>query len=446
LETDFLLPFLEFFLVSRGQTERIIRREFRRMKKMVMVRPFRGLRPRKSLVDKVASPPYDVLSTDEARRMASDNPLSFLHIIRAEIDFEESVDPHSDEVYLKGAENLRRLITEGIMRQDETPCLYIYRLCVGDHKQTGVVAGVSVDEYRSGVIKKHERTRPDKEDDRARHIETIGANTGPVLLTYRSSERIDSLVSRICEDEPENDFVADDGVRHTLWVVHEKERLDSLVDAFREVDSLYIADGHHRAAAAARVRELKKAKNPSHTGEEQYNFFLGVLFPHTELRILDYNRVVKDLGGLSEDEFLKRVSERFTVSPTDTPSPEKRHQFGMFLGGRWFRLKAKEGTYSEEDAVGRLDVAILQNNLLRPVLGIEDPRTDKRIDFVGGIRGVEELERRCREDSAVAFALYPTSIEELMDIADAGLSMPPKSTWFEPKLRSGIVVKLLDEK
>jgi len=413
---------------------------------MVMVRPFRGLRPRKDLVDKVASPPYDVLSTDEAQRMASGNPLSFLHIIRAEIDFEESVDPHSDEVYLKGAENLRRLITEGIMRQDETSCLYIYRLCVGDHKQTGVVAGVSVDEYRSGVIKKHERTRPEKEDDRARHIETIGANTGPVLLTYRASERIDTLVSGICEDEPECDFVADDGVRHTLWVVHEKDRLDNLVDAFREVDSLYIADGHHRAAAASRVRELKKAKNPSHTGEEQYNFFLGVLFPHTELRILDYNRVVKDLGGLSEEEFLRKVSEKFTVEPTDIPSPNERHQFGMFLGGRWFRLKAKEGTYSEEDPVGRLDVAILQDNLLGPILGIEDPRTDKRIDFVGGIRGVEELERRCREDSVVAFALYPTSIDELMDIADAGLSMPPKSTWFEPKLRSGIVVKLLDEK
>lgn len=413
---------------------------------MVMIRPFRGLRPRKDVVDRVASPPYDVLSSEEAQKMAADNPLSFLHIIKAEIDFDRTVDAHSEEVYRRGAENLRRMITDGILFQDESPCLYIYRQRMGEHIQTGVVAGVSIDEYQSGIIKRHEHTRPEKENDRARHIEAIGANTGPVLLAYRAERSIGSAVESICEEEPEYDFTADDGVRHTLWVVKEENRISDFIEAFRRIDSLYIADGHHRSAAASRVRELRKARNPSHTGGEQYNFFLGVLFPHNQLQILDYNRVVRDLGGLSEEEFLRGLSKRFEVESTDTPKPRRKREFGMFLGGRWFRLKVKEGVFRQDDPVGRLDVAILQNALLEPVLRIRDPRRDERIDFVGGIRGTEELERRCRTDCTVAFTLYPTSMEELMEIADAGLTMPPKSTWFEPKLRSGIVVKMLDEK
>jgi uncharacterized protein (DUF1015 family) len=366
-------------------------------------------------------------------------------VVKAEIDLDPSLDAHSEEVYRKGADNLRKLIADASLVRDETPCFYVYQQRMGEHVQAGVVAGASVDEYQAGLIKKHEHTRPDKETDRARHIEILGANAGPVFLTYRASEAVDAIVERVRAGEPAYDFTAGDGVIHTLWVVSDEETVSALKQAFASLPCLYVADGHHRSAAASRVREIRKEANPGHTGEEQYNFFLTVIFPHNQLQILDYNRVVKDLGPLTEEKFLEEVKIRFNAAPADDPKPREKGAFGMFLGGKWYRLQAKPDTLSTGDPVESLDVAILQNSLLGPVLGIRDPRTDPRIDFVGGIRGLAELERRCAEDAAVAFALYPTSVNELMDIADAGKVMPPKSTWFEPKLRSGIVVKMLEE-
>jgi uncharacterized protein (DUF1015 family) len=395
-------------------------------------------------VQDVASPPYDVLTSEEARAVAADNPLSFLHIVKAEIDLEPSVDVHSEEVYRKGAENLQKLIEDGNLVRDEAPRFYIYQQRMGEHVQAGVVAGASVDEYQDNLIKKHEHTRTDKENDRARHIEVLGANAGPVFLTYRASHRVDEIVDLVRTGKPEYDFTAEDGVAHTFWVVGDKDAA-ALEEAFREVPCLYVADGHHRSAAASRVREIKKAANPNHTGDEQYNFFLTVIFPHNQMQIMDYNRVVKDLGSLTEESFLEQAAIRFNLVETDEPKPREKGTFGMYLGGKWHKLQAKPDTLSTGDPVESLDVAVLQNSLLGPVLGIRDPRTDPRIDFVGGIRGLEELERRCTADAVLAFALYPTSVEELMAIADAGKVMPPKSTWFEPKLRSGIVVKTLDE-
>lgn len=412
---------------------------------MAVIRPFRGYRPRPDVVQRVASPPYDVLSSEEARVAAEGNPLSFLHVVKAEIDLDPSVDVHSDEVYRKGSENLQRLISQEHLLQDETPCFYVYQQRMGDHVQAGVVAGASVDEYQNDLIKKHELTRADKENDRAHHIEILGANAGPVFLTYRASKAVDSLVDRVRKGTPEYDFVAEDGIGHTFWVVEDEKTVDGFRQAFAAVECLYVADGHHRSAAASRVRELKKKANPGHTGKEQYNFFLSVIFPHDQLNILDYNRVVKDLGSLTQEQFLGEVRARFNPARTDDPKPKEKGNFGMFLGGIWYRLQALPDTLAGPDPVESLDVAVLQNSLLGPVLGIRDPRTDPRIDFVGGIRGLAELERRCARDAVVAFVLYPTSIEELMAIADAGKVMPPKSTWFEPKLRSGIVVKLLEE-
>jgi len=412
---------------------------------MALIRPFRGYRPRADVVEKVASPPYDVLSSDEAREAAAGNPLSFLHVVKAEIDLDPSVDVHSDEVYRMGARNLRRLIDDGFLVRDQAPCFYVYQQRMGAHLQAGLVVGASVDEYQSGLIKKHEHTRKDKETDRARHTEILGANAGPVFLTYRADPAVDSVVETVRAGEPEHDFVAEDGVGHTLWAVRDEDTIGALIRVFAAVPALYVADGHHRSAAASRVREIRKEANPGHTGEEQYNFFLAVLFPHDQLQILDYNRVVKDLGALTEDDFLGQVGTRFDVVATDSPKPVKKGSFGMYLGGRWYRLGAKPEAFSAGDPVANLDVSILQENLLGPLLGIEDPRTDPRIDFVGGIRGLDELERRCGLDAVAAFAFHPTGIEELMDIADAGKVMPPKSTWFEPKLRSGIIVKRLDD-
>jgi uncharacterized protein (DUF1015 family) len=412
---------------------------------MADIRPFRAFRPRPDVVHEVASPPYDVLSSEEARAAAESNPLSFLHVVKAEIDLDPSVEVHSEEVYRKGAENLQKLIANGHLVRDELPCLYVYQQRMGDHVQAGVVAGASVEEYQNDLIKRHEHTRPDKENDRARHIEILGANAGPVFLTYRSSEVIDSVIDRIRSGKPEYDFVAEDGIGHTLWVVDNAEIIEELRVAFAAVPCLYVADGHHRSAAASRVREMRKETNPEHTGDEQYNFFLTVIFPHNQLKILDYNRVVKDLGSHSREQFLEEVGARFNLAPADDPKPREKGTFGMYLGDKWYRFQATPDTLAGGDPVESLDVAILQNNLLGPLLGIKDPRTDSRIDFIGGIRGLEELERRCSQDAAIAFALYPTSIDELMAIADAGKVMPPKSTWFEPKLRSGIIVKMLIE-
>ena len=413
---------------------------------MAKLQPFRAWRPRPEVCAQVASPPYDVLSSAEAREMAGGNPLSFLHVVKPEIDLEPTTDLYAPEVYATGAANLRRLIDDGVLIREEEPALYLYRQRMGDHIQTGVVAGASVDEYEADLIKKHEHTRPVKEDDRTRHIDALDANTGPVFLTYKARAEIDALVEQLTASEPTYDFVAGDGIQHVLWVVDDPGHRDELIDAFTRVPELYVADGHHRSAAGTRIRALRRDGNPEHTGEEAYNYFLSVIFPDDQMMILDYNRVVRDLNGLEVDAFLAAVSEHFDPQPVDDGRPARKRCFGMYFDGKWFRLTAKEGSFPIDDPVNSLDVAILQNNLLAPVLGIGDSRSDERIDFVGGIRGLGELERKVDSGEwAVAFALHPTSIDQLFAVADAGLVMPPKSTWFEPKLRSGLIVRPLSD-
>jgi len=413
---------------------------------MAKLKPFRAWRPRPDVCAEVASPPYDVLSSAEAREMVAENPLSFLHVVKPEIDLEPGTDVYAPEVYETGAANLRRLVDDGALIREEKPALYLYRQRMGDHVQTGLVAGASVDEYEADLIKKHEHTRPVKEDDRTRHIDALDANTGPVFLTYKARPEIDALVERLTTTDPTYDFVAPDGIRHVLWVVDSPADRDALVDVFAEVQDLYVADGHHRSAAGTRIRALRRDANPDHTGDESYNFFLSVIFPDKQMMILDYNRVVRNLNGLDQDAFVTSLGERFEMEPTEDGRPARRRCFGMYLGGRWYRLTAKDGSFPSDDPVSSLDVAILQDNLLAPVLGIGDPRSDERIDFVGGIRGLEELERKVDSGEwAVAFALHPTSIEQLFAVADAGLVMPPKSTWFEPKLRSGLIVSPLSD-
>ncbi|MDD5306674.1 MAG: DUF1015 family protein [Deltaproteobacteria bacterium] len=415
---------------------------------MSIIKPFRALRPTPDKASRVASPPYDVLSSEEARAMAQGNPDSFLHVSKPEIDLDPDVDLYSDQVYAKGAENLARLHKDGVLFREERPCLYVYqqtmRIRDRDHVQVGVVAGASVAEYQSGLIKKHELTRADKEKDRTRHLDTLNVNSGPVFLTYKASDRIDALVDGVRAGKPVYDLVADDGIRHVVWVVDGVAAIAALTGEFAKLPNMYVADGHHRSAAASAVHDLRKAKNPHHTGEEGYNHFLAVIFPHDQMHIMDYNRVVKDLKGQSQGSFLNAVREKFEAEKTESPRPGRATEFGMFLGGQWYRLRARPGSYDGQDPVRSLDVSILQENLLAPLLGIGDPRRDKRIDFVGGIRGTAELERRVNGGWAVAFALHATSMDQLMAIADAGQIMPPKSTWFEPKLRSGLLVRPLD--
>ncbi len=412
---------------------------------MAQIRPFRALRPTPEHVKDVASPPYDVLNSAEARLMAVGKPYTFLHVVKPEIDLPVDTDPYDASVYAKGKENLDRLAHDGVMIQEAKPCLYFYRQAMGYHKQCGLVCCASVDDYVNDVIKKHEHTRADKENDRIRHVDTLNANTGPVFLTYRAVGWMKSLTDEYIEREPLYDFVTDDGIWHTVWKIEDDEIIQRIEDFFAEVPVLYVADGHHRSASATKVGLMRRAANPHNTGEEEYNFFLAVIFPHDQLYIMDYNRIVKDLNGHTPQEFMSLVKEKFDVVPAEAAfSPEKLHTFGMYLGGAWYRLTAKAGSFPEKDPVNSLDVAIMQNNLLQPILGIQDPRKDKRIDFVGGIRGLGELERRVNDGEAVAFAMHPTTIEQLMAIADAGEVMPPKSTWFEPKLRSGILVHYLD--
>jgi uncharacterized protein (DUF1015 family) len=413
------------------------------------IQPFKGYVPNVELADKVASPPYDVLSSDEAREMAKDNPHTFLHVVKPEIDLPVETDIHAEEVYLKGAENLNQLIGCNDLVRSETPSFYVYRQVMGDIVQTGLVVGASVDEYNNNLIKKHEFTRKDKEDDRAKHVDTLNANTGPVFLTYPHKDNIDAFVAEITSEKPHIDFIADDGIGHTLWLVDDADKCVKLQKMFAAIPALYVADGHHRSAAASRVQAIRKANNPNHTGNESYNYFLSVIFPDNQLYVMDYNRVLKDLNGLTEQQLMDKVKEVFEVTELNVPDPQdakstKRTEFAMYLDNKWYKLNVKDGVVPENDPVKSLDVAILQNNILNPVLGIDDPRTNKRIDFIGGIRGLKELERRCALDCKVAFALYPTGMDQLMNIADAGEVMPPKSTWFEPKLRSGMVVRKLD--
>ncbi|MFQ5584526.1 MAG: DUF1015 domain-containing protein [Calditrichia bacterium] len=415
---------------------------------MATVRPFAALRPQKEYAPKIASPPYDVLSSDEAREMAKDNPLSFLHVVKPEIDLEPGIDHYDEKVYRKGAENLHKLVEKGYLQQDTSPSFYVYRQVMGNHQQVGLVACASVEEYEKDIIKKHELTRQEKEDDRLNHIKHLNAQTGPVFLTYRARESMDTLIDKAVSEPAEYDFEDENKVRHTFWVIRKNELIEAIQSEFKQVDYLYVADGHHRSAAAMRMKRLMQQQNPTHTGQEEYNFFLTVIFPHNQMQILDYNRIVKDLNGYSVNEFLEMVSRKFSLTPQDNGNefkPSEKHTFGMYLNGQWYKLAAKEGIFNADDPVERLDVSILQNNLLSPILGIEDPRKDQRIDFVGGIRGLKELEKRVNSgDWQVAFALYPTSMDDLMAIADAGKIMPPTSTWFEPKLRSGLAIHLLD--
>ncbi len=409
---------------------------------MADVRPFRAYRPPRDLASRVACPPYDVLNTEEARELARGNEVSFLHVNKPEIDFPSGHDPYAPEVYTKGRENLKAMIAKGLLVRDPAPCFYVYRQVMGEHAQTGLVAGASIAEYEDDRISKHEFTRPDKEDDRTRHIDVLDANDEPVFLTYFARPGIDRLVAEVCAAEPAYDFTSADGIGHTLWVVSDPAQVDAFRRLFAEVPRLYVADGHHRSAAATRVRRARRERDGSAAGEKEYDHFLTVIFPHDQMKIIAYNRVVHDLHGMSEEAFLARVRERFEVTPAPQAEPERARSYGMFLSGRWHRLVPKAGSVPEDDPVNSLDVAVLQNNLLSPVLGIDDPRRDKRIDFVGGIRGTAELQKRVQSGkAAVAFALHPVSIEQLILVADAGQVMPPKSTWFEPKLRSGLFVR-----
>ena len=413
---------------------------------MAIIRPFRAFRPPRELAAKVAALPYDVMNAAEAREMAAGNPSSFLHISRPEIDLSPGIDLYSEPVYLKGRENLGEFIRNRILIQDESPWYYVYRQRMGGITQTGLVVCSGVDDYQDGVIKKHELTRADKEEDRVRHIDCLDANDEPVFYTCRRDAVISALIEGITAREAVYDFTTDDGVTHTLWIVTDLEEIRRLTSRFAEIPTLYVADGHHRSAAASRVRDMRKGRNPAHDGTEEYNFFLTVIFPDNEMNIMPYNRVVKDLNGHSVAEAMALIARKFEVTPVKKPlNPSRRRQFGMFLAGKWYELQPREESFDENDAVARLDVSILQDNLLNPVLGVRNPRTDQRIHFVGGIRGLEELERLVNGgEYQVAFSLYPTSIGELMELADAGKIMPPKSTWFEPKLRSGLFVHMLN--
>lgn len=412
---------------------------------MANVKPFCCVRPRADLAERIAALPYDVFNRQEALKEVRREPLSFLKIDRAETQFDESVDAYDDRVYERAAETLKEMIQDGSFLYDCDECYFVYELTMDGRSQTGLTACASIDDYLNGVIKKHENTRADKEVDRIRHVDTVNAQTGPIFLAYRSDERINEIVRWKKREEPLYDFTAPDGVRHTVWRIFEKKLVDLIREAFAGIDQIYIADGHHRAASAVKVGLKRRKEHPGYDGTEEFQFFLSVLFPDDQLMIMDYNRAVKDLNGLEVSQFLDKVGEKFSVTKTGQTAcrPEKKGIVGMYLGESWYRLEVK-GEYRSTHPVEGLDVFILQRELLAPVLGIEDPKTDKRIDFVGGIRGLEELERRVKEDCQVAFAMYPTSIQELFAVADAGLLMPPKSTWFEPKLRSGLFIHRLD--
>lgn len=411
---------------------------------MSLIRPFAGLRPLPELAAQVLAPPYDVLSSEEARQRALNKPHSFLHISKPEIDLDPAISVYDVQVYAKGAQSLQQLIAERILQQDVQPYYYLYRLIMGAHQQIGIVAVANVADYDTNRIRKHEFTRPDKEDDRVRHVDVLNAQTGPVFLTYPHHPAIDALVTRLTTAAPNVDVTTEDGIQHTLWVVDQATDITLITATFDQMPNLYIADGHHRSAAASRVAAQRKAMNPNHTGDESYNYFLSVIFPDNQMKILDYNRVIQDLNQLSPEQFLQAVQQNFSIESSDTPvKPQKAGEFGMYLGQQWYKLTIQPDRIPT-DPVASLDVSLLADYLIAPILGITDPRRDKRIDFVGGIRGLPELEKRVNSgEMAVAFALYPTSLAALMAVADAGQVMPPKSTWFEPKLADGMVSHLL---
>ncbi len=414
---------------------------------MAKVKPFKGVRPPRHLVEEVASRPYDVLNSEEARKEAEGNEKSLYHIIKPEIDFEPGFDEHHPDVYDKAVENFMNFQEKGWLVQDEKENYYIYAQTMDGRTQYGFVVGAWVDDYMKGRIKKHELTRRDKEEDRMKHVRCNNANIEPVFFAFPDNENLEQIIRDVTKGEPEYDFVAPDGFGHTFWVIDDEATIEAITKEFEKIPSLYIADGHHRSAAAALVGNEKAQNNPEHKGDEEYNYFMAVAFPASHLRIIDYNRVVKDLNGLCEDEFLAKIAENFIVEDkgTDVYHPQGLHNFALYLGGKWYSLTAKEGTYDDTDPIGVLDVTVSSNLILRDILGITDLRSDKRIDFVGGIRGLEELQRRVDNgEMKMALALYPVTMDQLIAIADSGNIMPPKTTWFEPKLRSGLVIHKLD--
>ncbi len=413
---------------------------------MAIIKPFKGVRPPKQFVKEVASRPYDVLNSEEARKEAEGNEKSLYRIIKPEIDFPVGKDEHDDDVYEKAAENFQLFQDKGWLVQDDKEMYYVYAQTMNGKTQYGLVVGAYVDDYMSGKIKKHELTRRDKEEDRMKHVRVNDANIEPVFFAYPDNEEIDAIVARIIQQEPEYDFVSVDGVGHHFWLIEDDTDIQKITDIFATFPAMYIADGHHRSAAAALVGAEKAKNNPNHKGDEEYNYFMAVCFPEKQLTIIDYNRVVKDLNGLTPDEFLKKLEKNFTVEPTgsEIQKPKNLHNFSIYVDGRAFNLTAKPGTYDDSDPIGALDVTVTSDLILDEILGIKDLRSDKRVDFVGGIRGLGELKKRVDSgEMAAAIALYPVSMKQLMDIADTGNIMPPKTTWFEPKLRSGLVIHKL---
>ncbi len=411
---------------------------------MAIIKPFKGFRPKQGLEKLIAAKPYDVLNSEEARTEKGDNNYSFYRINKPEVDLDPSIDLYDEKVYATAKSNLDLFIQEDWLQQDTTENYYIYKQRMGTHEQYGLVLCASIEDYFNDVIKKHEFTRPDKENDRIKHMDTLSAHVGPVFTCYNDVKEINDIVAAEITKTPVYDFTADDGVGHTLWVVNQADTVAAITQLFKEkVPFTYIADGHHRAASSAKVGQRRKEANPNHTGEEEYNYFLSVLFPASQLSIIDYNRVVKDLNGLSFEEFIAKASEKFEIEKIGTTiyKPSKLHEFSFYYDNNWYKMTAKTGTYNDADPIGVLDITVLSNNLLSPILGIHDQRTDKRIDFVGGIRGLGELEKRVNSgEMKIAFAIYPVTIQQLINIADSGNVMPPKTTWFEPKLRSGLVV------
>ncbi len=413
---------------------------------MARVKPFKGVRPPKEMVEEVVSRPYDVLNSEEARKEAEGNPKSLYHIIKPEIDFEPGTDEHDPRVYEKAVENFEKFQKNGWLVQDEKEHYYIYAQTMDGRTQYGFVVGAWVEDYMQGRIKKHELTRRDKEEDRMKHVRVNNANIEPVFFAFPDNEELEEIIRTVAKGEPEYDFVAPDGFGHTFWVIDDDELTKRITEEFAKIPSLYIADGHHRSAAAALVGAEKARNNPNHRGDEEYNYFLAVAFPASHLKIIDYNRVVRDLNGLTPEQFLDKIRENFTVEDkgTEIYHPDRLHNFSLYLDGRWYSLTAKKGTYRDDDPIGVLDVTVSSDLILRDILGITDLRSDKRIDFVGGIRGLEELKRRVDSgEMKMALALYPVTMDQLINIADTGNIMPPKTTWFEPKLRSGLVIHKL---
>lgn len=414
---------------------------------MAIVKPFKAFRPVERLVSEIAALPYDVMSSEEAREMVKDNKYSFLHVDRGEINLPQNVNMYETIVYKTARNVLNKMIDDGIYIQEDKPCFYIYEQIMNGRGQKGLVSCVSIDDYINNVIKRHEKTRNNKEIDRINHVDYCDAHTGPIFMTYRNNKEIEQIMNKWVMNKPIYDFISEDGNGHRVWIIDDDDEINKIEDLFKNVGNLYIADGHHRSASAVKVGLRRRQENPGYTGEEGFNYFLSIIYPDNELEVLDYNRTVKDLNGLSAPEFMEAVSKMFNISRSadnKAVKPKNKHEFGMYLDKQWYVLEAKDGTFNENNPIERLDVSILQNNLLAPILGIKDPTKSDRIEFIGGIRGVKELERRADSDMKVSFSMFPTTIEDIMSIADAGEIMPPKSTWFEPKPRSGIFVHKLD--